>query len=99
MSNIKVHRLLQAEAGVRTLLHLRSSNMVVLNHSPPTPIFWPCCVACGILVPQSEIKLVPPAVETQHLSHCTRDILSFLSHRIFVQMTAPGTPIVKRVET
>ena len=26
-------------------------------------IFWPCCEACGILVPQSGIAPLPPAVE------------------------------------
>ena len=26
-------------------------------------IFWPCCKACGILVPQSGVASLPPAVE------------------------------------
>ena len=33
--------------------------------------FWPCHTACRILVPQSGIEPVPPAVETQSLNHWT----------------------------
>ena len=33
--------------------------------------FWPYCVACGILVPGSGIKLVPSAVEARSLNHWT----------------------------
>ena len=31
----------------------------------------PRCVACGILVPQPGIKLMPYAVDTWSLNHCT----------------------------
>ena len=34
-------------------------------------IFWPCCVACGILVPRPEIKPHAPAVKVQSLNHWT----------------------------
>ena len=35
------------------------------------PVFWPWPVACGILVPQPGIRLVPTALEAQRLSHWT----------------------------
>ena len=31
--------------------------------------FWPCCVTCGILVPQPGSRLIPPAVEVQSGNH------------------------------
>ena len=34
-------------------------------------LFWGCCVACGILVPQPGIQPVPPAVEAWSPNHCT----------------------------
>ena len=34
-------------------------------------IFWPCCMACGVLVPQLGIEPEPPAVEAQSLNHWT----------------------------
>ena len=34
-------------------------------------IFWPCCTACGTLVPEPEIKPVPPALEMQSLKPWT----------------------------
>ena len=37
-------------------------------------IFWPCCVACRILVPQPGIKPVPPAVEAPSLNHWTGEV-------------------------
>ena len=30
--------------------------------------FWPCCAACGILVPQPGIEPVPPDLEAQSLN-------------------------------
>ena len=33
--------------------------------------FWPCCMACGILVPQTGIEYIPSAMKTWSLSHCT----------------------------
>ena len=33
--------------------------------------FWPCCVACGILVPRLGIKPMFPAVEVQSPNHWT----------------------------
>ena len=40
-------------------------------------IFWPCHVACGILVPQPGIKPTLPALEAQSLNHWTaRKVLS-----------------------
>ena len=39
-------------------------------------IFWPCCTACGILVPRPGKEPVPPAVEAPGLNHCTtREVL------------------------
>ena len=32
---------------------------------------WPCCEACGILVPPLGIKPTPSAVEAQSLNHWT----------------------------
>ena len=34
-------------------------------------IFWLCCAACGILVPQPGIEPTPPAVEVRSLNHWT----------------------------
>ena len=34
-------------------------------------IFWLCCVACGILVPNQGSNLSPPALEAQSLNHWT----------------------------
>ena len=34
-------------------------------------LFWPSCVACGILVPQSGIEPVPPAMEERSPYHWT----------------------------
>ena len=37
--------------------------------------FWPCTVACGILVPQPGIEPSSPAVEAQSLNHwCAREV-------------------------
>ena len=33
--------------------------------------FWPCSMACRILVPQRRIKPMPPALEMQSLNHWT----------------------------
>ena len=33
--------------------------------------FWPCCMACGILVPWPRIEPEPPAVEVQSPNHWT----------------------------
>ena len=32
---------------------------------------WPCCMACGILVPRPDMETVPPAVEAQSLNQWT----------------------------
>ena len=38
--------------------------------------FWPCPVACGILVPLPRIEPMPPALEAQSLNHwTTREVL------------------------
>ena len=38
--------------------------------------FWPCHASCWILAPQSEVELVPPALEAQSLNHWTaREVL------------------------
>ena len=43
-----------------------------------TFFFWPCHVACRILVPRPGIKLGPPAVEAQSPNHWpAREFLSF----------------------
>ena len=34
-------------------------------------IFWPCHMACGILVPQPGTKTTPPAVEAWSVNHWT----------------------------
>ena len=44
--------------------------------------FWPCCVACGILVPQPGIEPAPLAVKAESPNHwATREspLLPFLS--------------------
>ena len=39
-------------------------------------LFWPLCVACGILIPRPGIEHVPPSVEAQSLNHWTaREVL------------------------
>ena len=41
--------------------------------------FWPCCMACQILVPQPGIEPVSPAVETWSPNHwTTREFPVFL---------------------
>ena len=47
--------------------------------------FWPLCTAYQILVPQSGIEPMPPAVEVQSLNHCTtREVSDFriVSHKV-----------------
>ena len=34
-------------------------------------LFWPCHVACGILVPRPGMEPIPPAVEVRSLNHWT----------------------------
>ena len=34
-------------------------------------VFWPCCMVNGILVPQSGMESMPPAVQTWSLDHWT----------------------------
>ena len=42
-------------------------------------IFWPCCVACGILVPQPGSEPTAPALETWGLNHWTaREVPSYV---------------------
>ena len=46
-------------------------------------IFWPPCMACGILVPQPGIKLAPAALELQNLNHWTaREVIFPISIHI-----------------
>ena len=40
---------------------------------------WPHHMVCMNLVPKLEIKLTPPAMETQHLNHWTTSVLSVKS--------------------
>ena len=38
-------------------------------------ISWPCCMACGILVPQQGMEPMPPVLAAWHLSHwATREV-------------------------
>ena len=39
--------------------------------------FWPCHMACGILVPQSGIEPMPPAVEVWSPNHWTAREVTF----------------------
>ena len=42
--------------------------------------FWPCHMACGILVPQPGIELRPSKVRAQSLNHwTTRQFLGYMS--------------------
>ena len=46
---------------------------------PPTPAFWPHLNTCGILVPQPDIKPVPPAMEVQSINHWnTREVPTYI---------------------
>ena len=47
-------------------------------------IFWPCCVVCGILVPQPGIKPVPPALKMQSLNHWTSREVPKIPQWIFI---------------
>ena len=39
-------------------------------------VFWPHCAACGILVPQTDFKPVPPALAVQSINHwTTREVM------------------------
>ena len=54
-------------------------------------LFWPHCVACGILVPWPGIEPVPPALEAWSPSHWTaREFPT-----IFVMQDFPGCPVVR----
>ena len=47
--------------------------------------FWPCPMACGILVPPPRIEHTPFAVETQSLNHWTaREVLCFVFNYLFL---------------
>ena len=46
-------------------------------------IFWPPCMACGILVPQPGIRLAPAALELRSLNHWTaREVIFPISIHI-----------------
>ena len=54
-------------------------------------LFWPCQVACGILVPWSGIEPRLPALEAWHLNHwTTREVLSYYFKRCHCY-TSPTT--------
>ena len=44
----------------RIILFILLCNKLFITNSV---LFWPCCTACGILVPQPEIEPTPPALE------------------------------------
>ena len=47
--------------------------------------FWPCWVACDILVPRPGVELAPPALEAQSLHHwITREILQRGFFNLFI---------------
>ena len=45
--------------------------------------FWPCCMACGILVSQPGIKPSPPVIEAQSLNHLTAKEVLNIQMRLF----------------
>ena len=56
-------------------------------------IYWPCCAACGILVPRPGIEPVHLAVEARSLNHwTTRKLpkLPFLDSSIFCLVFNPA---------
>lgn len=62
------------------LKHLHSFSVAPFNYSNifvfllfdfNVFIYWPCDVACGVLVPQPGVEPAPPAVEVQSLNHWT----------------------------
>ena len=56
-------------------------------------LFWPCCAACGIFVPQLGIQSVPPAVEAGSLNHWTTREFPPLIFLIFGSLhTEPKAP-------
>lgn len=55
--------------------------------------FVVCCFVCGILGPQPGIKLVPPAVDTQSLSHGTpREVQPMCSLYKWVPLSFASCP-------
>ena len=51
-------------------------------------IYWPCHVACGILVPQPGVEPAPPAVEVQSLNHwTTKEVPDFIVFKCVSYMT------------
>ena len=59
--------------------------------------FWPCHVACGILVSQPGIEIVPPALEAQSLNHWTTREVSqsiFTNESTEMSSTAPSTVLM-----
>ena len=59
-----------------------SFNVCRIFHSFICNLYWPCCIAHGILVPQPGIELVPPAVEAQSPSQWTTG--KFLDLSLFI---------------
>ena len=45
----------------------KESDMTEHKHRTFIYVFWPCCMACGISVPQLGIKPTSPAMEAQSL--------------------------------
>ena len=48
--------------------------------------YWPCCVACGNLVPQPGIKPEPSAAETWNPNHWTTTEVPEISYSLYLFM-------------
>lgn len=63
-------------------LGIREIAFLLLLFNNRFSFFWPNLAACGILVPWTGIKSVPPALEAwcrNHWSHLTREVLGSFS--------------------
>lgn len=49
-------------------------------------LFWPLCMACGILFPSPKIKPIPPALEAQSFNHCQGNLLKIHSSSQMIKL-------------
>ena len=60
-------------------------------------IFWPRCMACGILVPQPGIKATAPVLAAQSWNHWKSLLLFFFFFLIFIYLTVPVLVVALRI--
>ena len=56
---------------LRVYMYTHTHTPHLIQSSVFVVVFWPCCVACGILALQPEVEPSPRAVKAQSLNHWT----------------------------